>query len=227
MRQSLGTIASLRVGVFVGMLGFAPVAFAAGKPPEAKPATQYAAFDSHAEEHVSIAAEPCDEPKNCGFFRLEYIQHGFLPVRVIITNDSDKALSLDEVRIQFLSASGDRIPAATDEDINRRLFSTKRAMGTKIPMIPITIHHPPVDRKISEDDADFGFNSTTVQPHTTSAGYLFYDIRDLDDPAMRHASLYLKEIRTLDGKHELFEFTIPFDNWLKAHPDAPSNKERR
>ncbi|WP_263383252.1 hypothetical protein [Granulicella arctica] len=195
--------------------------------PPAKPAAQYAAFDAHANEHVTIAAEPCDDPKNCSFFRLEYVQHGFIPVRVIITNDRDVALSLDDVRIQFLSANNDKIPAATDDDINRRLFSTKSAMGTKIPLIPLTIHHPPIDKKIGEDDADFGFNGTTVQAHATSAGYLFYDIRGLDDPALRNAELYVKQVHTLDGKVDLFAFTIPFNTWLKANPAAPSNQSRK
>jgi hypothetical protein len=212
----------------VAILCLVSAAFAADhKAPPAKPANQYAAFDTHPEEHVTIAAEPCDEPKNCSFFRLEYVQHGFLPVRVIVTNDGDRALSLEDVRIQFLSANNDKIPAATDEDINRRLFSTKRAMGTKLPVIPLTIHHPPVDKKISEDDADFGFNGTVVNAHSTLAGYLFYDIRGLDDPALRGAQLYVKMIHTLDGKQELFAFSIPFDKWLKANPSAPSNSSRK
>jgi hypothetical protein len=223
------TYPSLRtIALLMGIL-YAPLARGADHKtaPPAKPATQYAAFDTHGDEHVTVAAEPCDEPKNCSFFRLEYVQHGFIPVRVIITNDRDTALSLDDVRIQFLSANNDKIPAATDEDINRRLFSTKSAMGTKIPIIPITIHHPAVDKKIGEDDADFGFNGTTVQAHATLAGYLFYDVRGLDDPALRGAELYLKQIHTLDGKQQLFAFTIPFDKWLKANPNAPSNTSRK
>lgn len=224
IRLPLRTIAPL-----LAILSLVPSAAAADRKtaPPAKAATQYAAFETHANEHVSIAAEPCDEPKRCSFFRLEYIQHGFLPVRVIITNDSEKALSLDDVRVQFLSANNDKVPAATDEEINRRLFRTKQAMGTKIPLIPLTIHHPPVDKKISEDDADFGFNTTTVNPHSTVAGYLFYDIRDLDDPALRGAELYVKQVHTLDGKQQLFAFSIPFDNWLKANPSAPSNRSRQ
>jgi len=204
-----------------------PAAAADRKPPPVKPATQYAAFETHATEHVTIAAEPCDEPKNCSFFRLEYVQHGFIPVRVTITNDGDTPLSLDDARFQFISANNDKIPAATDEEINRRLFSTKSAMGTRIPMIPITIHHAPVDKKVTQDDTDFGFNGTVVSPHTTLAGYLFYDVRGLDDPALKHAELYVKMIHSADHKQELFAFTIPFDTWLAANPSAPSNTSRK
>jgi hypothetical protein len=192
------------------------------KAPPAKAANQYAAFDTHPNEQVTIAAEPCDDPRDCSFFRLEYVQHGFIPVRVIITNDSDSALTLDQARIQFISANRDVIPAALDDDINRRLFSTKSAAGTKIPMTPITIHHPPIDKKITQDEDDFGFTGTTVNAHSTLAGYLFYDVRGLDDPALKGAELYVKMIHTLDGKKELFSFSIPFNKWLAANGPVPS-----
>jgi hypothetical protein len=222
--RSIGTH---QVWIVTALLCLAPVARAADKsPPPAKPAAQYAAFDAHPNEHVTIAAEPCDDPKLCSFFRLPYIQHGLLPIRVVITNDSDRALSLEDARMQFISANNDKIPAATEDDLNRRLFTIRSAEGTKIPIIPITIHHP-VDKKITQDDNDFGFRSTVVEPHSTLAGYLFYDIKDLDDPALVHAELYVKMVHTLDGKQELFAFSIPFDKWLAANPDAPSNHPRR
>ncbi len=195
--------------------------------PPPKPATEYAAFETHPNEHVTIAAEPCEDIKLCPFFRLPYVRHGLMPIRVIVTNDSDRALSLEDARMQFISAANDKIPAATEEDINRRLFNMRSAQGTKIPIIPITIHHTPVDKNISRDDDDFGFKGTTVNAHSTLAGYLFYDIKDLDDPALAHAELYVKMVHTLDGKQELFAFTIPFDKWLAANPDTPSNHPRK
>jgi hypothetical protein len=206
----------------------AACAYAADKKaPPAKPASQYAAFDAHPNESVTIAAEPCDDPRDCSFFRLEYVQHGFIPVRVIITNDGDTALSLDEARIQFISANRDVIPAALDDDINRRLFSTKSAAGTKIPMTPITIHHAPVDKKITLDEDDFGFQGTVVNAHSTLAGYLFYDVRGLDDPPLKGAELYVKMIHTLDGKKELFSFSIPFNKWLSANALAASKPSEK
>jgi len=194
--------------------------------PPPKPASQYAAFDTHPQEKVTIAADPCTDSHDCSFFRLPYIQHGFIPVRVIITNDGDTALSLDDVRIQFISVNHDVIPAATLEDLNRRLFNMSQARGTKVPVYPFPIHHAPVDKKITEDDNDFGFQSTTVNAHSTLAGYLFYDVKDLDDPVLKGASLYLKMIRTLDSKKELFSFTIPFDKWLAANSPSPQTDRK-
>jgi hypothetical protein len=195
-------------------------------PPEPAAST-YPANDAHPDEHLTIAAEPCDDPKKCSFFRLSYIQNGLLPVRVIFTNDGDRALQLDEARIQFLSAAGDKLPAATEEEINRRLFTLRSTQPIRIPLIPIPIQRTAIDKKITQDDDEFGFHGTIVNAHSTLAGYLFYDIRGLDQSALVHALLYIKQIHTLDGKQELFDFTIPFDKWLAANPNAPSNHTRK
>jgi hypothetical protein len=214
----------------------AVTSFASDKPrkaPPAKPANQYAAFDAHPKEQVTVAADPCEDPKDCEFFRLPYIQHGFIPVRVIFTNDGDIALSLDDARIQFISVNNDKIPAATDDDIQRRLFSTKGAAGRKyplpLPLPPVTVHDKPVDKQITQDENDFGFKSTTVNAHSTLAGYLFYDVRQLNDYPLRGAELYIKMVHTLPDKDgnqkELFDFNIPFDKWLAAQfPAKPSEK---
>ena len=230
LRSTTNSAPMARAVLAAALLCLAPTALRAAdhkSAPPAKPAGEYAANDTHADEHVTIAAEPCDDPKLCSFFRLPYIQHGLLPIRVIITNDCDRALSLDDARLQFISANEDKIPAATEDDINRRIFTLHSAQPIHVPFDPIPVHRTPVDKKITEDDNDFGFQGTVVNAHSTLAGYLFYDIQDLDEPAMKHAQLYVKEVHTLDGKHELFAFSIPFDKWLAANPDAPSNHPRR
>jgi hypothetical protein len=200
------------------------------KAPPVQPANQYAAHETHAAEHVTVAAEPCDDARDCDFFRLPYVSHGFVAVRVIFTNDGDAPLSLDDARIQFISVDNDKIPAASDDDLNRRLFSTRSAMGTKIPMVPLTIHHDPIDKKIIADDNDFGFTSTTVKPHSTLAGYLFYDVHQLDEYPLKGAQLFVKMVYTApdkDGsKKQLFDFNIPFDKWIAAQSaQKPTDKQ--
>lgn len=197
------------------------------KAPPVKPASQYAAFDTHPNEKVTVAAEPCNDPKDCDFFRLPYIQHGFIPIRVVFTNDGDTALSLDDARIQFISANNDVIPAATLDDINRRLFTFKSTRPSHIPLPPplpsIPYHRDAIDKKITDDDSDFGFSGTVVNAHSTLGGYLFYDVRELDDPPLKNASVYVKEIHTLDGKKQLFSFTVPLNKWLATQSSTQSS----
>ena len=178
--------------------------------PAVKAAGTYAAHDFHEKEHVTIAAEPFED--DASFFRLPYASHGFMPIRIIITNDRDRALALDEVRIYFYTAANDKIAAATPEDIQRRLFSRK-SQTTKIPLpapLPsITIHHKPVDKKIDEDNEDFGFKSLVVEPHSTAAGFLFFDVRDVQEPIFNAATIVVKQLKSQDKKEEMFGFEIP------------------
>ena len=134
-------------------------------------------------------------------------------MRVIVTNDGDQPIVLDDARILFIASDNSVANAATDEDLQRRLFALKNVRGTKIPLpspLPsITVHHKPVDKKITADDEDFGFKSTTVAPHTTAAGYLYYDVRDLDAPILNHASIEVRKLRFGSTNKSLDSFEIP------------------
>ena len=203
---------------FAAIMLAVPFAFAANKSaPPAKAASEYPAHDTHPDEQVTVAADPCLDPKDCSFFRSPYLQHNILPVRVIFTNDSDQAISLDDARIQFISAANDKIQAATDDELNRRIFTLHSTQSIHVPLDPFPIHRTPVDKKITDDGNDFGFPATVVKAHSTLAGYLFYDIEGLDRP-LKGAELYVKMVHTVDGKKDLFAFTVSLDKWLDANP---------
>ena len=185
----------------------------------AKDASSYPAFDAHAEEHVVIAAEPFDTKEKMGIFRVDYLKNGFMPIRIIVTNNGDKPISLVDARIHFITSAGDRIPAAEPEDVERRMTHVSNT-GKKIPM-PAPL--PPMggkpktpDSKIEQDFSEFEYSAIAVEPHTTRAGFLFYDMEGLGGNPLRGAKLRLRELRDASGK-ELFSFDIPFDKYLDAH----------
>jgi hypothetical protein len=184
-------------------------AWAAGHAPKANPASEYADVDSHANERVSIAADPFDTEERTKFFRLDYLKHDLLPVRIIVTNAGDRPVSLDDVRIQFLSAENDRLPAANPDEIDRRMNNVSNPMNKmRLPFpVPAGKTH---DQKIDQDMNDFGFSTTLVEPHTTLSGFLLYDVSGLEKPVLRGAQIYVKMVKDADGK-ELFPFTISFD----------------
>jgi hypothetical protein len=166
------------------------------KPVPAMDAASYSLHDTHA--RVTIAAEPCDTKDTIPHTRLDYYGHGFLPVRVIVTNDSDGPVNLDDARIHFIAADGTSIPAATYDDLQRGLFTIKSATGTKLPLglpFPVTVGKKNIAKEIAADDNDFGFQTTTVAPHTTVAGYLYYDMNNVEQPVLRAATLELRKVR--------------------------------
>ena len=195
----------------------APHALAAKKTaPPALAVTAYPARETHEKEHVTIAAEPFETRAKGEFFRNDYAGHSILPVRIVIQNDSDQPLDLNQARIQFIAADGTKLPAATPDELNRRLFRFTDIKQKRVPGTPITYRPTPVDKKILDDDKDFSFSQTVIPPHTGASGFLFYDIKEVDDPPLRGAELYVKMIHVKEGSkdNELFGFSVPFDKYL-------------
>jgi hypothetical protein len=186
-------------------------------PPPVQPATDFAAFEVHNDEKLAIAAEPYDTREKMALFRVDYISHGVMPIRLIVTNNSDRPISLRDARILYVTSTGDRIQAADPEDVER-LMTRKEREGSKIPMpgpIPAIKLKPKASDKEIENDFDtFEFQALVVEPHTTRAGFLFYDVSGLTRP-LQGALLNLHTIKDADGK-DLFYFEIPFDKYLKT-----------
>jgi len=186
-------------------------------PPPVQPATAFAAVEVHENEKVAIAVEPYDTRAREAIFRVDYLSHGVMPVRLIVTNLGDRPISLRDARILFLTAAGDKIQAAEPEDVER-LMTRKEREGSKIPMpgpIPaIKLKPKASNREIEQDFDTFEYQALVVEPHTTRAGFLFYDVSQLDHP-LQGAKLHLHKLRDADG-NELFYFEIPFDKYLKS-----------
>jgi hypothetical protein len=189
--------------------------------PPVQPATSFAAVEVHDKEQVAIAAEPYDTKKKASIFKVDYLSHGVMPVRLIVTNLGDRPISLRDARILFETATGDRIQAAEPEDVVR-LMTRKDREGGKIPLpgpLPDIRTKPKGSIKEIQDDFDtFEYQALAVEPHTTRAGFLFYDVSDLAHP-LKGAKLYLKMLRNADGD-ELFYFEIPFDKYLQSKSSA-------
>lgn len=185
--------------------------------PPVQPATTYPAVEVHDKEHVAIAVEPYDTKEKESLFRVDYLAHGVMPVRLIVTNLGDKPITLRDARILFYTAAGDKIQAAEPEDVERLMTRSERE-GKKIPMpgpIPSIKMKPKASNKdIEEDFNQFEYQALVVEPHTTRAGFLFYDVSQLDHP-LQGAKMHLHELRAADGT-ELFYFEIPFDTYLKS-----------
>jgi hypothetical protein len=187
------------------------------KAPPVQPATTYPAVEVHDKEHVAIAVEPFDTKEKESIFRVDYLSHGVMPVRLIVTNNGDKPISLRDARILFQTMEGDRIQAAEPEDIER-LMTRKEREGGKIPLPgplpPIHTRAKASNKDIEADFNTFEYGALVVEPHTTRAGFLWYDVSQLDHP-LKGAKLHLHALKNADGQ-DLFYFEIPFDKYLQS-----------
>jgi len=202
--------------VLLCLAAFALPGLAEDLPAPAKAATDYPAVDNHTKEQVAIAAVPFDTAHDCRIFQVDYLKYQFMPIRIIVTNNGDRPISLRDARIFFITANGDRIPAAEPEDVERRV-TPQYDRGAGIPVGPIRIHKTPKvsDTKIEADFDHWEYSALVVEPHTTHDGFLFYDMNGLGDTPLKNAKLVFRELKNAEGQ-QLFFFEIPFNNFLSA-----------
>ena len=194
-----------------------PMAASEHKVPKVQPATSYAAVEVHPEENMAIAAEPYDTEEKESIFRIDYLAHGVMPIRLIVTNNGDKPISLSDARILFQTAAGDRIQAAQPEDVDRMMTRKEREGGSiplPGPLGKIRLKAKGSIKDVQTDFDQFEYAALAVEPHTTRAGFLFYDVSELSHP-LQGAKLHIHAIRNSQGQ-ELFFFEIPFDKYLKS-----------
>jgi hypothetical protein len=192
--------------------------------PKADKAIAYPAHDEHASEHVAIGVDPYDTPEKAAIFKVDWQKNDFLPVFFIITNDGNQPIALTGMKIELITVDHSKIQPATDEDLDRRLSHLKHR-GDEVPRIPLP---SPIPRKgpkagpskqAREEIEAAPFRAVAVEPHTTHAGFLFFDIGGISEP-LKGAHLYITGIKDNTGQ-ELLYFEIPLDKYV---PAAPQNR---
>src|SRR5271169_1566615 len=62
--------------------------------PKAEPAQSYPAHDEHSKEAITVALDPYDMADKASIFSVNYHELGFLPIFMVVTNDSNQPLEL-------------------------------------------------------------------------------------------------------------------------------------
>ncbi len=216
MRPHFGTILIFAI-VFELSLGLtASAAAQRSGPPEAGPAKSYAANEIHPDEKVAIAADPFDNVDKSGFMKLSYLQYGFMPIRLIITNDGDQPISLVQMKVQLITSDRQKLDPSVKEDISRAIVKTHRLGEEGEKRLPIPIPMKKTKQKeVKELDADWDtlpFRAIAVEPHSTQAGFFFFNMGSARYH-MQGSKMFITGATNSDGK-ELFYFEIPLDKYF-------------
>jgi hypothetical protein len=185
--------------------------------PVAKPAESYPAHDNHTDEKVAIAADPYDTPEKAKIFSINFAQHGFLPVFLVVTNDGDQPVSIANMQITLIQPDRAKLTPVSPDDIYRRLVNPRGE--TRPSAIPIP--HKNVKGAITQEQRDeiegSQFAARAVEPHSSQSGFLFFDVEGVPSP-LSGSSLEITGVDNANG-NELMFFEIPMDNYL--HPSKP------
>lgn len=190
--------------------------------PKAFHAKTYPAVDAHEDEKLAIAADPYDMPDKAVIFTTDYRKEGLLPIYVIFSNDGDDVVSLGDMHVQLITKRRDKIEPATLDDIYRRI-SKQKARGDEqgTVRLPVPIPRRSTNNRNLSPDAQLEaesmqFLAKAIEPHTTKAGFMTFDVRGIDNP-LAGAQLVLTGLRRADGA-ELFYFEIPLEKYLGYKP---------
>lgn len=205
----------IRALIFCWLLSFTAICVASKHfvMPPANAARLYPAHDEHATEHITLAADPYDMADKAKIFSIHYGEAGFMPVFVVMTNDSDQPISLANTKAELVTVNHSRIPPATEEDIARRL--TNPSVST----MPNPLPWPKkVKGGLNQDQQDelhnARFAARAVEPHNTQAGFMFFDVSGISAP-LAGATFYFTGARDAQG-NELMYFEIPMEKYLSS-----------
>jgi hypothetical protein len=188
--------------------------------PHANDARTYAAHEAHADEHVTIAVDPYDTPAKAEIFKTDWREHDFLPVLLVVSNDRNGPIALNDMKVQWVTANRSKLSPATDDDLARRLAKVKNPSRRTFPN-PLPNRGPaPSMGKAARQEVDAAqFRALAVEPHTTKAGFLFFDIQDIKEP-LAGAHVYVSGVKGNNGQ-ELFYFDIPVQGSSGAQAQGP------
>ncbi len=189
--------------------------------PKVYHANTYPARDEHPMEHVSIAADPYDMPdKTAGVLRVPYKEAGFVPIRLIVSNDGDSPLVLSGMQVELVTVKKVKIQPAVPDDIYRRISKQgKRPDEPRTVPLPIPRKmKPSVSKEAQDEIVNSGFLAKAVEPHTTQAGFLYFDVAGISNP-LAGAHLYVTGVQDANGQ-ELMYFEIPMEKYLSYRPGS-------
>jgi hypothetical protein len=178
--------------------------------PKPENAATYPRKDSHPEEKITAAVDVYNAAPKDDIFVTNYAQEGILPVFLVITNDGNKPISVNKMQAQLVTSGRAKLDALTADDIMRRVAhanvsSTNPGRTTPFP-IPGGNKNKKAQQKAEEVNRA-RFSAFAVEPHTTQAGFLFFDIDGVRNP-VQGAHIYLSGMRDAGGT-ELMYFDIP------------------
>jgi hypothetical protein len=182
--------------------------------PSPQPAKTYPAKDEHPTEKVTVAVDPYDMADKASIFSVKYSEEGFVPIYVVITNDGDQPVALAGMKAQLVTVNRSKIAPATVDDLYRRL-SHPSATGKPSPLPwPSKKVKGTVSKSTQDELQNAQFAARAVEPHTTQAGFMFFDVSGISTP-LAGAHFYLTGVRDGTG-NELMYFEIPLEKYLSA-----------
>jgi hypothetical protein len=182
---------------------------------EVKPAVDYTSHQSR--DGITIAAEPYErgEKVKIAFNEVDPYQYGFLPVLLVISNDSDAILRLDKLRVQFVRSNRQAYEPTAAADVARYRADRRRwgRAGAHV-SFPWGGSKGPLEAwEIPARE----FTASFVSPHASASGFFYFWTGAGRDP-IPGATVYVTGLADGRSGKDLMFFEVDLE---------PYNLERR
>ena len=168
------------------------------------PASSYPARQANDKVTVAVAAYDTEELAHTAFGKLNPNQYGVLPVLVIIQNDTDQALKLDQIEVEYTGPQNRHVEATPASDIQTLGGPPRQpSMPSSSPLPPLRKHKNPLSAWEIEGRA---FAAKMLPPHESANGFFYFQTTHLPG-----SKLYLTGIKVAATGKDILFFEIPFD----------------
>ncbi|MGD0133699.1 MAG: hypothetical protein ABSE57_16735 [Bryobacteraceae bacterium] len=168
------------------------------------PASSYPAKQTNDHVTVAVAAYDTEELAHTAFGKLNPNQYGVLPVLVIIQNDTDQALKLEHLDLEYTGIDGQRVEATPADEV-QTLGGPDRPDVPVARPIPIHRKHKnPLD--VWEIDG-LSLAAKLLPPHESVHGFVYFQTTHRPG-----SKFYLTGIKVAATGQDLFYFEIPLEN---------------
>jgi hypothetical protein len=197
-----------------GFLMALPLLLAAGPASgddgfQVKPAQQYQARQEQSGVIVAVQPYRGEQEQKDAFGKAHPSRYGFLPVLLVITNNSDHPLGLEGLKARFIDARREGLEPVSGEDL--AYYNPKGHQPKDRPSyIPIPLGRPKAKKGplAKPEITQREFKAPVVAPNTTASGFFYYNTGTGSNP-VEGASMYISGIRDMTTGSDLFYFEIP------------------
>jgi len=200
-------------GLFKRLFLFLSIAaaFAADKEPEKfepRPVTEYKARQTNAKVTIAAQAFVSDDETRAPFGKINPYKYGILPMLVVIRNDSDQAVNLERMKVEYVTADHQRI-------FNTEAKEVRFVNAADRPDVVVGPTGPKLGRSKKNPLADWtiegrAFAARMIPPGQSASGFFYFQTGFL-----RSASLILTGLKDARSGEDLFYFEIPLAEALK------------
>lgn len=168
------------------------------------PAASYSTRQTNDNVTVAAVAYDSEELAHTAFGKLNPNQYGVLPVLIIIQNDTDQALKLDHLEVEYTGVDNRHVDATPASEVQTLGGPPERpSMPSGSPLPRLRKHKNPLNTWEIEGRA---FAARMLPPHESASGFFYFQVNHRPG-----SKFYLTGIKVAATGKDILFFEVSLD----------------